>query len=97
MPESLFTPGSIAVIGASQDPKKAGHAVLNNLIPFKFIGTAQAEGVPIISVHDGAFATIEKIEVSTGKTHIREKRKVERVKELMDPMFDLKRFLKNVR
>jgi BioD-like phosphotransacetylase family protein len=61
------------------------------------IGRAQAKGVPIISVRDDTFATIEKIEVSMGKTHIREKRKVERVKELMDAMFDMKRFLKTVR
>jgi len=61
------------------------------------IGRAQAKGVPIISVRDDTFTTIEKIEVSMGKTHIREKRKVERVKELMDAMFDMKRFLKTVK
>lgn len=38
MLDSLFNPGSIAVIGASLDPKKAGHAVLDNLIRFKFKG-----------------------------------------------------------
>jgi acetyltransferase len=39
MLESLFNPGAIAVIGASVDEKKAGHAVLNNLIRFKFKGS----------------------------------------------------------
>ncbi len=39
MLESLFNPVSIAVIGASRDPKKVGHAVLNNLIQFKYSGT----------------------------------------------------------
>ncbi len=38
MLDSLFNPGAIAVIGASADPKKVGHAVLNNLIRFKFMG-----------------------------------------------------------
>jgi acetyl coenzyme A synthetase (ADP forming)-like protein len=38
MLESLFNPGAIAVIGASADPKKVGHAVLNNLLRFKFKG-----------------------------------------------------------
>ena len=34
LPEELFTPSSIAVVGASADPKKVGHAVLQNLLPF---------------------------------------------------------------
>ncbi|MDD1660773.1 MAG: acetate--CoA ligase family protein [Methanomicrobiales archaeon] len=34
VPEELFTPSSIAVVGASADPKKVGHAVLRNLLPF---------------------------------------------------------------
>ncbi len=38
MLEGLFNPNAIAVIGASADPKKVGHAVLNNLLRFKFKG-----------------------------------------------------------
>src|SRR5512139_1209280 len=38
MLDALFNPRSIAVIGASHDPKKVGHAVLNNLIRHTFIG-----------------------------------------------------------
>jgi acetyl coenzyme A synthetase (ADP forming)-like protein len=38
MLETLFNPSAIAVIGASADPNKVGHAVLNNLIRFKFKG-----------------------------------------------------------
>ncbi len=34
----LFDPRSIAIIGASQDPKKVGYAVLNNLIRFSYTG-----------------------------------------------------------
>ena len=60
------------------------------------IGKAQAKGVPIISVNDDTFTTIDKIEGRMGKTSIREKHKVERVKELMDIEFDMKRFLKAV-
>jgi BioD-like phosphotransacetylase family protein len=61
------------------------------------IGKAQAKGIPIISVEDDTFTTIDKIEVRMGKTSIREKKKVERVKELMDAEFDLKRFLRSVK
>jgi BioD-like phosphotransacetylase family protein len=61
------------------------------------IGKAQAKGIPIISVADDTFTTIDKIEVRMGKTSIREKSKVERVKELMDIEFDMKRFLKEMR
>jgi uncharacterized protein len=61
------------------------------------MGKAQAKGVPILSVRDDTFTAIEKIEASMDKTHIREERKVRRVKELMDTLFDLKRFLKNVK
>lgn len=38
MLDSLFNPGSIAVIGASADPKKVGYAVLNNILRFEYAG-----------------------------------------------------------
>lgn len=38
LPESLFNPKAIAVIGASKDPKKVGYAVLKNLIKFGYKG-----------------------------------------------------------
>ena len=38
MLEALFNPASIAVIGASQDPKKVGYAVLDNLKKYDFRG-----------------------------------------------------------
>ncbi len=60
------------------------------------IGKAQAKGVPIVSVADDTFATIDKIEISMGKTNIREKRKASRVRELMDLEFNMKRFLASV-
>jgi BioD-like phosphotransacetylase family protein len=60
------------------------------------ITKAQAKGIPIISVLDDTFTTIDKIEASMGKTSIRERRKVERAKELIDMEFDIKRFLKSL-
>lgn len=38
MLDALFSPRSIAVIGASADPKKVGHALLNNLIRYEYEG-----------------------------------------------------------
>jgi acetyltransferase len=38
MLSSLFNPESIALIGASRDPKKVGYAVLNNLLRFGYKG-----------------------------------------------------------
>lgn len=61
------------------------------------IGKAQATGIPMISVADDTFTTIDKIEANMGKTSIREKRKVARVSELMDMGFDTNRFLKSVK
>ncbi len=61
------------------------------------ITKAQAKGIPIISVLDDTFTTIDKIEASMGKTSIRERRKVERAKELIDMEFDIKRFLKSLK
>jgi BioD-like phosphotransacetylase family protein len=61
------------------------------------IGKAQTMGVPLISFADDTFTAVDRIEASMGKTNIREKRKVARVKELMDSEFDIKRFLRSVK
>ena len=45
MLEALFNPASIAVIGASQDPKKVGYAVLNNLKKYDFRGGLYPVGI----------------------------------------------------
>jgi BioD-like phosphotransacetylase family protein len=60
------------------------------------IGKAQAKNIPIISVSDDTFTTIEKIELRAGTASIREQRKVDRVREMMATGFDLDRFLKKV-
>lgn len=61
------------------------------------IGKAQVRGIPILSVVDDTFTTIDKIEATMGKSSIREKRKVTRVRELMDSEFDMQRFLDSVK
>ena len=45
--ERLLTPGSVAVIGASTDPKKIGHVVFANLMAYGFAG-------PVYPVHPEA-------------------------------------------
>jgi len=45
--ERMLTPGSVAVIGASTDPKKIGHVVFANLMAYGFAG-------PVYPVHPGA-------------------------------------------
>ena len=47
MLETLLYPKTVAVIGASRNPEKAGHAVLANLVKGGFQGT-------IIPVNPGA-------------------------------------------
>jgi hypothetical protein len=61
------------------------------------IGKAQSKGVPIISIADDTFTAVDRIEGNMGKTNIREKRKMTRVRELMDREFDMARFLKTVK
>ncbi len=58
------------------------------------IGKAQSKGIPIISVTDDTFTTIDRIETVIGKTRLRGEGKIARAKELIDTEFDMKRFLK---
>ncbi|MDH4162308.1 MAG: DRTGG domain-containing protein [Nitrospirota bacterium] len=60
------------------------------------LGKAKATGTPILSVPDDTFSTIDKIEMRVGKTTIREPRKVERAKQIMDVEFDMFGFLKKL-
>lgn len=60
------------------------------------IGRAQAKGIPIISVADDTFTTIDRIEAIMGKTRLRGEGKINRAKEIIDRDFDIKRFLKAV-
>jgi uncharacterized protein len=58
---------------------------------------ARSRGIPILSVPDDTFTAIDKIELRRGKTSIREKRKVERAKELIGAGFDMFGFLTKIR
>lgn len=60
------------------------------------IGKAQSKGIPIISVAEDTFTTIDRIEAAIGKARIREKRKIARAKGLIETEFDMERFLKAV-
>ncbi|MEJ2695014.1 MAG: phosphotransacetylase family protein [Candidatus Sulfobium sp.] len=61
------------------------------------IGKAKLSGVPVISVHDDTFTTVEKIESVLGKIRIREQKKVVKTKEIVEKEFDLKRLLKELK
>jgi BioD-like phosphotransacetylase family protein len=61
------------------------------------LGKARAVGVPILSVPDDTFSTIDKIEARMGKTSIRERKKVERAKQLLDAEFDMFGFLSKLK
>lgn len=58
------------------------------------IGKAQSLGVPIISVSDDTYTTIDKIEKTVGKARLNEKGKVAKAKELVDRNFDIDKFMK---
>jgi BioD-like phosphotransacetylase family protein len=61
------------------------------------IGKAQSKGIPIISIADDTFTAIDRIEGGMGKTNIREKRKAERVRALMNREFDMALLLKTLK
>ncbi len=58
------------------------------------IGKAKMSRTPIISVQADTFATVQKIEAVSGKIRIREQKKVQKTKEIMEREFDLARLLK---
>lgn len=60
------------------------------------LGRAKMTGVPVISVREDTFATVEKIEAVLGKIRIREQKKVLKTKEIVKKEFDLKRLLKEL-
>jgi len=61
------------------------------------IGKAKMTNTPIISVQDDTFATVQKIEAVLGKIRIREQKKVQKAKEIMESEFDLVRLLKELK
>ncbi len=58
------------------------------------IGKARVKGVPVISVQEDTFTTVNRIESIMGKLKIREKEKLRRAKELVKKRVDIQRLLK---
>ncbi len=61
------------------------------------LGKARTTKTPILSVPDDTFSTIDKIEARVGKTSIREKKKAERARQIMDMEFDMFGFLSKLK
>lgn len=61
------------------------------------LGKARATNTPIISVPDDTFSAINKIELRMGKTSIRERKKVERARQILDAEFDMFGFLQRLK
>lgn len=61
------------------------------------LGKAKMKGIPILSVHDDTYATVEKIESVLGRIRIREQKKVLKTKEIIEKEFDLKRLMKELK
>ncbi|MEW6109388.1 MAG: phosphotransacetylase family protein [Nitrospirota bacterium] len=60
-------------------------------------GKAKTKNVPIISVNDDTYTTVEKIESVLGKIRIREQKKVLKTKEIVEKEFDFKQLLKELK
>lgn len=60
------------------------------------VGKAKAAGVPIISVSDDTYSTIDRVESVLGKIRIREQKKVLKTKEIIEKEFDLERLMKTL-
>ena len=60
------------------------------------LGKAKITGVPVISVHEDTFTTVEKIEAVLGKIRIREQKKVLKTKEIVEKEFDFRKLLKEL-
>ena len=61
------------------------------------LGKARTTGTPILSVPDDTFSTIGKIETRVGKTAIRDRKKVERARQILDAGFDMFGFLERLK
>jgi BioD-like phosphotransacetylase family protein len=57
------------------------------------LGKARAAGTPVLSVPDDTFTAINKIETRMGRTAIRDRKKVERARQILDAGFDMFGFL----
>ncbi|MBI4847527.1 MAG: phosphotransacetylase family protein [Nitrospirae bacterium] len=60
------------------------------------IGSAGLKGVPVISVNEDTYSTVEKIEEVMGKLKIREKEKLQQIKQLVKNNIDIQGILKKL-
>ncbi|MBA4371309.1 MAG: cobyrinic acid a,c-diamide synthase [Thermodesulfovibrio sp.] len=60
------------------------------------LGKAKQAGVPFLSVHDDTYSTVEKIEAVLGKIRIREQKKVQKTREIMEKEFDFNRLVRTL-
>jgi BioD-like phosphotransacetylase family protein len=58
------------------------------------IGKAISKGIPIISVAEDTFSTVNTIEAMLGRAIIREEGKVQRARDLIEASFDVDGFIK---
>jgi len=58
------------------------------------LGKAKLARVPFISVHDDTYSTVEKIEAVLGKIRIREQKKVQKTREIIEKEFDFNRLMR---
>lgn len=61
------------------------------------IAKAISKGIPLVSVEQDTFTTIDRIEFMLGKVRIKEPRKIERLKEMFERSFDMEGFLEALR
>lgn len=61
------------------------------------IGKAKAAKIPILSVREDTYSTVERIEAVLGKIRIREQKKVTKTKEIMAKEFDFERLVKELK
>lgn len=61
------------------------------------LSKAKLAGVPFISVHDDTYSTVEKIEAVLGKIRIREQKKVQKTREIIEKEFDFTRLIQTLK
>jgi BioD-like phosphotransacetylase family protein len=61
------------------------------------LAKAKTKGIPMISVAEDTFTTVDRIEAVMGKTRLVDRVKIERARDLIRTGFELKRFLKSLK
>lgn len=61
------------------------------------LGKAKIAGIPVVSVHEDTYATVEVIESVLGKIRIREQKKVLKTKEIVEKDFDMQRLIRELK